>query len=208
MKAIIFDVDGTIWDATPVAAKAWNESIQKYSDIKVEVTEDILADLFGKTMQEINEALFPYMTEAEMLRIAQYCHVYENELLETEDGLLYDGIRETIETLHKTHDLYIVSNCQAGYIEVMLRANHLGKYFIDHLCWGDTNQEKSYTIRKLMDRNNLTEAVYIGDTKGDADACAAVGIPFVFAAYGFGQVEDAKWIIEKPTDLIELIKDF
>ena len=28
MKAIIFDVDGTLWDTTHVVAKAWNQAIK------------------------------------------------------------------------------------------------------------------------------------------------------------------------------------
>lgn len=36
-----------------------------------------------------------------------------------------------------------------------------------------------------MKRNHIESAVYVGDTEGDQ----AAGIPFVYAAYGFGDVE-------------------
>ena len=35
------------------------------------------------------------------------------------------------------------------------------------------------------------DAVYVGDTQGDADAAAKAGIPFIFTEYGFGSVKDA-----------------
>ncbi|MCL2865659.1 MAG: HAD family hydrolase [Lachnospiraceae bacterium] len=205
MDGIIFDVDGTIWDATEVVAESWNAAIKKHTDLDIHVTKEILADLFGKTMEEICQILFPLLGEEEMFRIGNYCFEYENELLESKHGVLYTGMRETIETLAKEYPLYIVSNCQCGYIEVMLKTQKLGHYFKDHLCYGETKQPKSYTIRKIMERNNLKDVIYIGDTMGDATACKEVGIPFVFTTYGFGQVADAKWSIDAPLELLDVI---
>ncbi len=45
---------------------------------------------------------------------------------------------------------------------------------------------KDKRFRMLIDRNHLSSPVYVGDTQGDADACHAAGIPFIFAEYGFG----------------------
>ena len=52
-----------------------------------------------------------------------------------------------------------------------------------------------------MERNQIQSPVYVGDTQGDADACRDAGVPFVFAAYGFGQVPDAEVRIERIADL-------
>ena len=37
-----------------------------------------------------------------------------------------------------------------------------------------------------MERNRITSAAYVGDTQGDLEAARLAGIPFVWAAYGFG----------------------
>ena len=42
-----------------------------------------------------------------------------------------------------------------------------------------------------MSEHGITDAVYIGDTQGDADACKEADVPFVFAEYGFGSVKEA-----------------
>ena len=97
--------------------------------------------------------------------------------------------------------LYIVSNCQCGYIEVMLKTTGLGKYVTDTLCFGQTQTSKGRTIRTLMEKNGLKDVFYVGDTQGDADACKEAQIPFVFATYGFGNVPDAKWSIDSVTEL-------
>ena len=48
------------------------------------------------------------------------------------------------------------------------------------------------------------DAVYIGDTQGDADACKEADVPFVFAEYGFGTVKEADNTIQAFSDLLSL----
>lgn len=44
------------------------------------------------------------------------------------------------------------------------------------------------TIRLLMKKHSCKSAVYIGDTDGDCKAARKADIPFVHAAYGFGEI--------------------
>ena len=205
MDGIIFDVDGTIWDSTAEVAESWNQALRDHSDLDLEITPEILSKLFGKTMDEIYEALFPDLPHKEQVRLGDLCYEYENILLETKPGRLYNGIIETITTLAKKYKIYIVSNCQLGYIDVMLKTTGLGSYVEDFLCYGHTLAKKSVTIKELMERNQLKDVVYIGDTEGDATACFEANIPFIFAAYGFGEVPDAQVRIDKPIELLDLI---
>ncbi len=50
-------------------------------------------------------------------------------------------------------------------------------------------KDKGTNIRLCMERNGLTRAVYVGDTKGDLDSARKAGIDFIYAAYGFGDVD-------------------
>ena len=200
MDGIIFDVDGTIWDSTDSVAESWNLAIRENSDLDITVTNEFLFSIFGKTMDEIFSRLFPMLDTQERLRLVNLCFEYENRLLETKPGTLYPGVRETFERLSQKVPLFIVSNCQCGYIEVMLRSTGLAPYVTDTLCFGQTKTSKGQTIRTLMKKNHLKDVFYVGDTQGDADACKEAGIDFVFASYGFGEVPDAKWSIESITD--------
>ena len=132
------------------------------------------------------------------------CFEYENQLLAKEPCPVFDGVVETFQKLSKKHKLFIVSNCACGYIEVMLSTSGLDKYVTDTLCFGQTNTSKGKTIRTLMERNNLKDVVYVGDTQGDADACKEADVPFIFAEYGFGNVPDAKTRIKDISDLTTL----
>lgn len=204
MDGIIFDIDGTLWNSTDTVAESWNQAISEHSDLEIRIDGATLKNLFGLPMNEIYEALFPELSFEEQNRLGDLCFEYENQLLETKPGILYDGVKETLHTLSKKVPLYIVSNCQCGYIEVLLKTTGIGEYIQDHLCFGETHTSKGQTILKLMERNHLKDVVYVGDTLGDSRACTEAGIPFIFAAYGFGEVPDAPNVIHSIRELIPL----
>ena len=51
--------------------------------------------------------------------------------------------------------------------------------------------------------------MYAGDTSGDAESADYAGIPFIYAAYGFGNVSSDKYIakIDDIKNLPELMKN-
>lgn len=205
MDGIIFDVDGTLWDSTDVVAKAWNQAISDYSGLDANLTGEGLKTLFGKTMDEILQAIFPTLSAEEQNRLGKPCFDYENELLAQEPGNLYPDVETVFQTLSKETNLYIVSNCQCGYIEVFLEVTGLGRYVKGHLCHGQTGLAKNETIRQLMKEHHLTDVVYVGDTQGDYEACKRAQVPFIFVTYGFGQAPDASHRISELAMLPEYI---
>ncbi len=205
MDSIIFDVDGTLWDSTKSVAESWNKAIREHSSLNLTLEPVSLSRVFGKTMTEIADALFPDLSVKERMELLDVCFDEENRYLEDHPGILYPDVVRTIKELSLSCPLYIVSNCQCGYIEVMLRTTGLAPYIRDHLCFGETQVPKCETIRMLIERNNLQSPVYVGDTQGDADSCKTAGIPFIFAEYGFGDVPDARTRIHTFSDLTKLL---
>ena len=204
-KAFIFDVDGTLWDSVDVCVMSWNNAISEHSNYPPIVTRDQLKCLFGKPMKEIFEAVFPGIPEEEQIRLAKYCEEYENRMLKEIPGTPYPGVADTIRELSKKADLYIVSNCQSGYIELCMEGLGIGEYIKDYACYGDNKVSKGENIRLLMERNGLENVVYVGDTQGDANACKEAGIPMIFAAYGFGEVENIEYQISNFTELLSFV---
>ena len=205
MKNIIFDVDGTLWDSTEVVAQAWNKAIAEVGGTKAVVSAAVLKREFGKTMKVIADNLFPDADEATKALLMKKCCDYEHEALEeNEEELLYPAVVSTIKELALRHRLFIVSNCQSGYIELFMKKAGIEAYIEDWECFGDTGKAKGENIRLLMERNKLAEAVYVGDTQGDYEATQLAGIPFIFARYGFGSVTVATQGIERFEDLLPL----
>lgn len=206
MKNIIFDIDGTLWDSTEVVADSWNAAIRNKSGIEANLDGDKLKQLFGKTMDEIGRIILPMLDDEKRAEVCQACYDYEDAFLEEHSGVFYDGVIDTLEKLAETYNLYVVSNCQLGYIETTLRYAGLTDKIKDHLCYGDTLAHKGETIKILMSRNNIEKAIYVGDTQGDFEACQMAEIPMIFANYGFGKVENPDYIINDIKELPALIE--
>lgn len=203
---IIFDVDGTIWDSTGAVADLWNEAIAEFG-LDIKLTAKDLQAVFGKTMDEIGDILFPMLEVSDRRALSDNCHEKENNGLKTHPGAVYEGIEEMLETLSKEYNLYVLSNCQSGYIETLLEVTGFGKYVKDFTCFGDTGKSKAENMKDLVKKHGMKDPVYVGDTMFDYQACCEAGVPFIFASYGFGKVEDYIGMIEKPMDLVSLIKD-
>lgn len=184
---IIFDVDGTLWDSTESVAAAWNEILERRPDVSFRATPDNLKKLFGRPLPVIASMIFTKLSKPEYLELIQKCTDNEHEFLHKIPGKLFSGVRETLLALKEQYPLYIVSNCEAGYIETFLEATGLGDCFLDHECPGSSGKYKAENILLIVERNTISHPVYIGDTDGDAQACQEAGVPFIFAGFGFGE---------------------
>lgn len=204
---IIFDVDGTLWDCTEVVAAGWSRLFAGEPDLKgLTVTGSDLKKLFGKPLEEIGAILFRGLDPRRQAELLQKCYLAENAALEADPPALYEGMERVIRTLCPHLPLFIVSNCQAGYIEQFLKASGLGPCITDHLCPGDTGELKAANIRTMVERHHLKQACYIGDTALDCASSREAGVSFIFAAYGFGQADHPDAVITRPLDLLQLLK--
>lgn len=204
-ESIILDVDGTLWDSTELVAKSWNRAIQDTGITHIEVTAEELKTLFGRTMKEIADVALEGCSEDEKEKIMELCCQYEHEDLENDDcNILYPNVKETIIKLSKTHRVFIVSNCQSGYIEMFLKKTNLTEYVTDIECFGNTGKGKGENIRLIMERNHSNSACYVGDIRGDYEASCQAGIPFILAEYGFGDVPESEWKIKDFSELLNI----
>jgi len=194
-KGVIFDMDGTVWDSSANVAKAWTVKVHEAGFKDKVVTRADIQSVMGKPMDVIADTLFTYTEKGpERDALRSSCENYENEYLRQNGGILYDGVLETWARLKEMgYHIYIVSNCQAGYIEAFL-----GFYDIpygtpedlveDIECYGNNFLQKDENIKLLAERNGLTAACYVGDIQSDYDATHKAGLPFIHARYGFGEI--------------------
>jgi phosphoglycolate phosphatase len=187
-KGIIFDMDGTIWDSAAAVAKCWDEVVQRDLSVTRRITTEDVCAVMGKTMDKIAEVLFPDLTYADRMKLLDTCCAAENAYLAEHGALLYPELEQTLHALQKDYHLYIVSNCQKGYIEAFLDHYSYWHFFEDIECYGNNELGKGDNIRLLAARNGLTKAVYVGDIQGDYEAATQAGVSFIHAAYGFGRV--------------------
>lgn len=206
-EAIIFDLDGTLWNAVDGILQTWNQIVANHPECRKEpIFFEELRVCLGLPMTEIAERLFPETTQEEKQMLLDECCELENAYLSVHGGILYPKLEETLLALKKAYKLFVVSNCQKGYIESFIKAHRLEKCFDDIQCWGDNFLPKGENNKLIMKRNHVTRAVYVGDTAGDEESARAAGIPFVFASYGFGEAKAPDYVLAEFDKLLEVME--
>lgn len=189
-QGIIFDMDGTLWDSAENVAKSWNLAIEESGLLEKSLSEEDISGVMGKTMDVIADLLFAELDAEKKKELLEACCARENDYLREHGGILYDKVEETLQKLKQRGcHLYIVSNCQSGYIEAFLDYYGLWELFEDIECYGNNLLQKGENIKLVAERNALDMAVYVGDIQGDYDASRKAGVGFIHAAYGFGTID-------------------
>src|ERR1700744_4895205 len=204
--SIIFDLDGTLWDSTGNVAIAWEDARKQVDYVTEAITVERVKSITGMAYDVIFEVLLPDLEIKKRDHFKAICAQSEIDILHSKGGDLYPGLIETIKYLAAKYKLYIVSNCQSGYIETFLSHCPVAEYFSGHQCYGTKGQPKAENIRDIVNDHQLQAPVYIGDTMGDYTSAAKAGVPFIFADYGFGKVEQGQIAtISGLPDMMELM---
>lgn len=207
IEAIIFDLDGTMWNSEKEVCDTWNQVVTRHPGCRKElITLEELGGCFGLPMTKIAEKLFPEMTPEQQQALMDECCEVENAYLSEHGATLFPKLEETLMELKKNYKLFVVSNCQQGYIESFIKAHKLSACFDDIECWGNNLLPKGENNKLIMKRNGVTRAVYVGDTAGDEESARVAGIPFIFAKYGFGQAKAPDYVLEEFAQLPKLME--
>lgn len=190
--SLIFDLDGTLWDSSANVVVAWQKAKEQVDYIREDFTRPMIHSITGMTYKAIFETLLPYLNEEQREEFKTIAGKYELEILYEKGGDLYPGLEEALKKLSEKYRLFIVSNCQSGYIEVFFKISGFEHYFTGHQCYGTKNQPKAENIIDIINDNNLEAPVYVGDTLGDYNAATKAGVPFIFVDYGFGKVDEGQ----------------
>lgn len=231
---IIWDIDGTLWDATGTMAPAWTETLRSVnaertaaglSAIRIHhpegggtgsrITAEDLRREFGKPLEDILHDLLPDLPMEEAGPVLDRWYAVEAAAIADNPPKPFEGTREVLKKLQAMQiPSFIVSNCQAGYIETFMRATHTEPYITDHLCPGDTALLKADNIQMIIRKHHLRHACYVGDIQADCDAVRKAGkslgqdadIAFIWASYGYGHAEHPDAVLRRITDLTDVIR--
>lgn len=189
---LIFDMDGTLWDATDSYARTWNETSRRLG-FESRVTGKRLLRFMGKPLADIFDGLFTDGMPVDKDTYMQRLLVVEAEMMPLIGGTLMEGVATGLHRLARHYPLMMVSNCSATGLRNFLAFTKLHDCFVDTLTNGETHLSKAENIELIMRRNGADSAVYVGDTQHDCDETHRARQRFAFVEYGFGSCADADW---------------
>ena len=98
-KAVLFDLDGTLWDSAREVLLCWNQVL---SPLGRHITKKEMDRLMGLTPREIADAQFPDLPPAERYALTDRCLNAEPPYLYERGARLYPQVRETLLQLSST----------------------------------------------------------------------------------------------------------
>ena len=194
---IIFDFDGTIHQTHIIYKKAMEVSLK---ELGINIDDLDFKSLIGKNPYEtwrflgIKEEKIAHMVNKTGLMMDENMSLF---------GKLYQGSYQTLSYLKDKYDLMICSNCRNSYMEAARKTYGLDRYFKAYLTGEDYNFIDKYKILKSL---YLEEFIVVGDRENDIEAGYKNKMKTIFAAYGYGAIEEAKHASYIINDVRELMK--
>lgn len=186
--SIIFDMDGTLWDGVGSYAESWNRGLKKCNIDKI-VGKGELSSMVGWERRKVLERLLPEYDIDTQEAIHDTVSSFLPESITDVGGHLYDGVKEGLAQLSTKYKLFIVSNCPEGLIQLFMNWADISSYITDEIAHGINSMPKHHNIKLLVDKYNLQNPIYVGDTAGDGEQSELAKVPFVFVSYGFGSTD-------------------
>lgn len=204
IKAVIFDLDGTLANTLPLCIQAFRQSVEPLIGRSIS-DADIIAT-FGPSEEGTIMVLAPNHYDK---GVSDYLHYYEQ--LHDMCPVPFDGMKEILETLkNRGVRIAMVTGKGKDSTDISLRHFELTHFFEMIETGSPKGARKAEGIQIILD--GLTdikkdEIIYVGDTPSDVIASRKVGVPVVAAAWA-DTAEPEKLKELKPSELFYTIKDF
>jgi phosphoglycolate phosphatase len=201
--AVIFDIDGTLWDASRASAEGWNTGLAKLG-INRKVSAEQARSVAGNTYDKCIDILLPELRikYPELRKMLEGCEI---EAVKSIGGEFYDGVIEGIRTLTSESKVFLVSNCQEWYLNLFFGFSCLKSVLTGFDCNGISGLPKNEMLARIKRDYFLHNPVYIGDLASDETAAKLAGIDFVHAAWGFGKPERKTKTVNSFVELVEYL---
>ncbi|TGK21879.1 HAD family hydrolase [Leptospira fluminis] len=212
IRALAFDVDGTLFSSEGIILETYAEAIRLFSvssgiPLPVPDRERIMLEI-GKPVKTIFLNLVPQLQEFQRDQISDSVLRLLVEKIKSGAGEFYPKVKETVLSLkRKGFRILAASNGRRPYVETILEVSGILPLFDPILILDNASlKTKGDLVAGYLKKYELspTDLLMIGDRSSDYDAARENGCPFAFCAYGHapeGEIPDWEISLSKLADL-------
>jgi phosphoglycolate phosphatase len=182
-RLVVFDWDGTIIDSASAIAQCIRDAA---ADLGLPVpTRERASHVIGLGLHDALRGAVPDLPAE---RVSEFVARYRVHFLKSEDSMvLFDGMRELLDSLHKQRILGIATGKSRRGLDRALEATGLAPYFRASRCADETHPKPHPAmLLELMDQlgADREQVLMIGDTSHDLEMARAARVDCVAVTYG------------------------
>ncbi|MDO7487527.1 HAD hydrolase-like protein [Peribacillus sp. NPDC096622] len=211
-KAIIFDMDGTLFQTNLILEPALEETFdvlrkENLWDTKTPIEQ--YRKIMGVPIPVVWETLCPNHSLEIRVKSNEIFHKKLIELIQAQKGALYADVERTLNELSKKYPLFIASNGQIEYLQAIVETYNLDRfiqntYSIQLIKSG----HKSDLVQMVKNKNQIENGYVVGDRSSDISAAKdneliAVGVNFDFAQED--ELKQADFVVNNFKEILELV---
>jgi len=180
LKAIVFDLDGTLLESAEIKTEAFGELFREYPQHRGEIIEYHLAhegvSRYVKFRAICRDILKQPLDQAEEVRLGiEFSRLIAKKMAACP---LVSGARAFLERVAARYKCFIASGTPHEELCMIVAQRGIEKYFSE---WHGAPWSKEDVLRGILERHALIplEVLCIGDSMSDLQAARAVRVPFV-----------------------------
>ncbi|MEK4425607.1 HAD hydrolase-like protein [Solibacillus sp. FSL K6-1523] len=213
-NAIIFDMDGTLFQTHLILEGALEQTFEKLraESLWVDSTPiEKYKEIMGVPLAVVWETLCPQHSFVIRERSNEWFQQFLVQQIEAGRGGLYEGVTETLQQLSEDLPIFIASNGQPAYLQAIVTHYGLDRwikkvYSIEQIA----SRDKSLLVHKVIEENKLVRGYVIGDRLSDFQAAKdnnlqSIGVRFDFAQQQ--ELETADFVVDQFSAVLPIIKE-
>lgn len=197
MKAIIFDMDGTLFQTDRILELALDDTFELLAEMDIWEKEeptpiDTYRRIMGVPLPVVWETLLPSLSLEVRHAANEIFHKKLIDNIKKGKGALYPKVQEVLRDLKEQNiELYVASNGQPPYLQAIVQQYDLMQWITEVFSIDQIESlDKTELVGKIVKKYSIQHGAVVGDRLSDINAAKGNGLTAIGCRFDFAQEEE------------------